>query len=193
AARISLLRCNLAKSPLKKATASAFGVEVAAGAEDVSIGDSRLHENPAGSIRVQAPPAGERPARNLRIAANDIYDDGSTAIPVDAGDDVSITENIFSDRTKETGTRAIVLTRVRRAEVRSNRISDFALGVHVGHADPDGSGSVAAEAVTIARNHLETSRTGGTAVVIEAGHRGGGAHNNVSRLARGHPGLGQPP
>src|SRR5262249_25143382 len=156
AARISLLRCNLAKSPLKRAEESAFGVEIAAGAEDVLVAQSRLHENPAGSIRVEAPPEGGKPARHLRIAGNSIYDDGSTAIRVDAGDDVSITDNIFSDRTIETGTRAIVLTRVRGGEIRSNRISDFALGVHVGHADPDGRGVIPSEDVTIARNHLET-------------------------------------
>jgi len=185
AARISLLRCNMAKSPLKKATPSAFGVEIAAGAEDVVVSQSRLHENPAGSIRVQAPTSEGKPARYLRIVGNSIYDDGATAIRVDAGDDVAITDNVFSDRTIETGTRAIVLTRVRRGDVRSNRISDFALGIHVGHADPDGRGTVAAEDVTIARNHLETSRTGGTAVVIEAAHRAVVANNLVSGYASG--------
>src|SRR5262249_27493865 len=70
---------------------------------------------------------------------------------------------------------------------------DYAVGVHVGHAEPDGRGAIAAEDVTIARNHLETSRPGGTAVVIEAGHRVVVANNLLAGFASGILVFGKPP
>jgi len=193
ATRIAILRCNLAKSPLTVATASAVGIEIAAGADDVRIEQSRLHENPAGSIRVRTAAPGKRPARRLLIAGNRIHDDGATAIEVAAADDLTIQDNILFDRTTELDTRALVLTRVRRGVVRSNRVSDYGIAVHVGHAEPDGSGAIPAETLTIARNHLETSRPGGTAFVVEAANGLVVANNVVGGYASGILVFGRPP
>jgi Right handed beta helix region len=193
AARIAVLRGNLAKSPLTVAAPSAFGIEIAAGADDVRIEQNRLHENPAGSIRVGPPAPGGRPARHLRIAGNRIYDDGATAIEVAAADDLTIQDNILSDRTTELDTRALVLTRVSRGVVRSNRVSNYGVAIHVGHAEPDGSGAIAGESLTIARNLLETSRPGGTALVVEAANGLVVANNVVGGYASGILVFGRPP
>ena len=110
-----------------------------------------------------------------------------------AADDLTIQDNILSDRTTELDTRALVLTRVRRGVVRSNRVSNYGVAVHVGHAEPDGSGAIAAESLTIARNHLETSRPGGTALVVEAANGLVVANNIVGGYASGILVFGKPP
>ncbi len=193
AARISIVRSNLAKSTLTRMAPSSVGIEIAAGAAAVLLGHNHLHENPAGSIRVQAPAAGGWPARNIRIIGNRIYDDGATAIDVAAADDLLVAENILSDTTSVPGTRAVALGRVRRGVVRFNRASNFGVGIHLGHAEPDGSASIAAENVTITRNHLETGLPGGTAVVIEAAARVVVANNVVDGYASGILVFGKPP
>ena len=192
AARIAITGAYVSKTHLTRMGTSSCGVEIQGGAREVSVEGSHLSNNPSGSIRARAPETNHAETRDLQIRENTIRDDGATAISIEAGDGVTIANNTLSDQSGIPATRGIALARVDRASVRSNRISGFAVGIAVGHAEPGGGPVRPATDVSVERNFLEGGR-GAAAFVIEAGSAIRVVNNVTDGCANGLLLFGAPP
>ncbi len=191
-ASIRIVNSRIAKSRLKEAAPSAIGVEISAGARDILLARSGLHDNPGGSVVVRAPERDGRPAAKLQIAGNTIHDDAAAAIDVEAAEGLRVTGNTISDAPGDPGTRGVVLGRVHGAVVRGNHVSDCAVAIQVGSRTPGGE-VLAADDVVIDRNYLESSIAPGAGVRIEAGRRVRFANNALNRMAEAILVRGSPP
>lgn len=189
---IQVANSRIAKSRLAQAAAASFGIEIAAGARDVLVTNNQLHENPAGSVRVEAPAAGGLPATGLRLVGNAIRDDAATAIDVEAADRLRIVDNSISDASGAAETRGISLGRVHLAFVQSNHVSDCEIAIQVGSAGPGGE-TFPADDVLIDHNYLESAFSAGAGIRIDAGNRVRVANNVVDRFAEAIQILGGPP
>ncbi|HYX21347.1 MAG TPA: right-handed parallel beta-helix repeat-containing protein [Thermoanaerobaculia bacterium] len=189
-ARIETARVS--KSRVEHPGPASIGIQVLAGSANVVVAGNRLHENPAGSLRVEAPGPDERPAREIVIEGNAIYDDDSTEIRVAAADGLRVIGNTISDQAGRRDTRGVVLERVSHAVVRSNHVERCALGLQIGRAGA-GAENHPAEDVTIDHNVIENTPGSGTAIAIEAGNGIRFVNNLVSDCANGILVLGAPP
>lgn len=177
-AQIEVANARISKTKLASAAADSVGVRIEAGARNVTIRNSRLHENPAGSIRVDAAAAGVRPASSVEILGNTIHEDGATAVDVGSALGVRIENNTLFDLSGRAGTRGIALGSVFHAVVRSNSISRFAVGAQVGRADSSGLTGALVQEAWIDHNLFENDPAEGVAIDLEAG-RGIRVVNNI--------------
>lgn len=162
ATAVTISNCILSKRNIARPTAA--GVEIEGGAAEVVLTHNRFHVHRGGSIRIGAP--GSRPARNVRLTANTIRDDGATAILAARAAGLHIADNTLFAAPGSPGTRGIDLRAVDGAVVRSNQLTGFALGISAGRVDPVVH---AAREVTVDRNHIETAAADGIGVAFEAG------------------------
>jgi len=192
AARVEITRATVSKAHLAGTGESSCGIEIDGGAREVIVAGSRFANNPSGSIRVRAPEANRNAARDLQIRENTIRDGGATAISVESADGITVANNTLSDASGVATTRGVALAQVERASVRSNRVSGFAVGIAVGHAEP-GAGPVRPAAdVSVERNFLEGVGNG-TAFVVEAGREIRILNNLSDGYANGVLLFGAPP
>ena len=184
-AHVTVAGSRISKTRAVRPGLSSVGIEIEAGARDVLLEDNRLHQNPAGSIRVSAPAAGGRSAENVRVIANTIHDDGSTAISAGGVDGLWVVGNTISDVSGTDETRGITLEDVRRGVVRSNHLAHCSVAIRAGRVDPEGGAALAVKGISIDRNYLETGFPGGTAIDIEAGDSIRVANNVIDGYADG--------
>jgi len=193
-ARVAISGAYVSKSHLKEMGRDSCGVYVAGGAREVSVEGSRFSNNPSGSIRVRAADSPRTLTRDVQIRSNTIRDDGATAISIETADGVIIANNTLVDATGTAGTRGVLLERVERASVRTNRIAGFATGVAVGRADPQGGPYRAARDVTVERNFLENREGAGAAAFVVEAATGARIVNNLTEgYANGVLVFGAPP
>jgi hypothetical protein len=189
---VTIDNSRISKEHLEEPGRDAVGVRIAAGARNILLRNNHLHENPAGSVRIDAPARSGLRARDIQIVDNTISGDGSTAIAVAAADGLRITGNTISDATGG-DTRCLTLDDVRRAVVRSNHFSHCALAMRIGQVDPDAGVRGHADDVSIDHNFLESALPGGTAVDIEAGEGVRFANNVIQGYSDGITVFGKPP
>ena len=193
-AAIRVANARIAKTRLAQASPSAFGIEIAAGARDVVIANSHLRDNPGGSIRIQGPADGAKPASDVRIVGNSIHGDEASAIEAVAAERIHVVGNTISQTPGVPKTRGIVLGRVRFGFVQSNHVSDCEVAVQVGSAPPDGEPFAAdAEDVLVDHNDFENALAAGTGIRVEAGNRIRILNNVVDGTAEGIQVLGSVP
>lgn len=191
--RVTIASSRIAKSKVSLPGPDAVGIEIAAGAANVLLSNDRLHENPAGSIRVDAPAPGDHPASDLEVLGNTIHDDGAAAVGVASAIGVRIADNTIFVAPGRPASSGIVLDDVYHAEVRRNHISNCAVAVRVGRVNVKENLVRGARDVTIDHNHLENRLSSGVAVDIEAGGGVRFVNNVVEGYAHGILVLGKQP
>jgi hypothetical protein len=175
---------RISKNRLERPGREAVGVQIEAGARNVILRNNHLHENPAGSVRIDAPARNGRRASAVQITGNTISGDGSIGIAVAAADGLRVTGNTISDATGGE-TRCLTLGDVHRAVIRSNHLAHCAVAMRVGQVDPNAGVRGRADDVSIDHNFLESSLPGGTAVDIEAGDHVRFTNNVIEGYADG--------
>lgn len=181
--RVTIANSRIAKSELSLPGPDAVGIEIAAGAANVLLSNNRLHENPAGSVRVDAPAHGDRPASDLEVRGNTIHDDGVAAVSVANAIGVRIEDNTIFVGPGRPASSGIVLEEVYHAEVGRNHISNCAVAVQVGRVDVKENLVRSSRDVTIDHNYLDNVLSSGVAVDIEAG----GSVRFVNNVVEGYP------
>jgi hypothetical protein len=189
---VTIAGARISKERVSQPELDSVGIRIEAGARNVLLRNNHLHENPAGSIRIEAPLPGGRRAADIRIVGNTISSDGSTAIAAGAADGLRVADNTISDATGGE-TRCLTLDQVSHVTVRSNHFSHCAVAIRVGQVDPDQGVRSRPDDVSIDHNFLETSLPGATAVDIEAGERVRFANNVIQGYADGIVVFGRPP
>ncbi|HEY1252707.1 MAG TPA: right-handed parallel beta-helix repeat-containing protein [Thermoanaerobaculia bacterium] len=189
---VRVANARISKSRLERSNPDAVGIAVLAGARDTLIANNQLSENPGGSVRVQAPSDGGKPASAVQVVGNSIRDDAATAIDVEAADGVRIAGNTITDSPTWSGTRGIALGSVRRAIVRENAVTDVAIGIQVGEAG-EGGESREASGVTVDHNYVVETVSVGTGVRLEAARDTRVVHNVLERVGEAFAIAGRPP
>jgi Right handed beta helix region len=171
ASRVTIANADVLKIGVAKPGPDAVGIEIAPRTREVRIVASRLYQNPAGSIRVEA--ARDEPeAADLTFSDNSIRDDGGPGLALLGGEHVRVARNtIFYGRQTRVPSRAIVLEAAHDVTIENNRIADAAEAIRVGLADAKGGPYLRSQDVTIARNAIDTTYPRGTAIDIEAGRK----------------------
>ena len=193
AGSVTVANSRIGKSSLSSPAPDAVGILIEADVTDVLLSNNHLNENPAGSVRVDAPASGDRPASGLKVVANTIRDDGAAAVRVASAIGVHIADNTISVVPGWPESPGIVFEAVEHATVRRNHLSNFAVGVQIGRAGTTGNQAQGARDVTIDHNLLENIVPSGIAVDLEAGDRVRVVNNVFDGYGRGILVPGKPP
>ena len=171
ASRVTIAHANILKIGVTQPGPDSVGVEIAPRTREVQIVASRLYQNPAGSIRVDAA-RDDADASDIALEDNSIRDDGGPGIALLGGERVKIARNtIFYGRRTKTPSRAIVVEAAHGVTIENNRISDAAEAIRIGFADVNGGPFLRSQDVTIARNALDSAIPKGIAIAVEAGRK----------------------